>query len=135
MTYRSGALVVLALALASGCASIKFPGVYRIPVQQGNIIDQKQIDQLELGMTKRQVEYVMGTPLVRDPLRPDRWVYTYQLRRGDETLRDRRFVVLFENDRLTGFEGDYRPGGGEDDSTYIEDAAATMEEGEEVPQP
>ena len=118
-------LLVAAVALG-GCSSLRFPGVYRIAVQQGNIIEQKKVDQLELGMSKRQVEYVMGSPMVRDPLHPDRWDYIYQLRRAGETLRDRRFTVLFEGDTLVGFEGDYKPGARETPAdNYIEDAKQT----------
>lgn len=112
----------LVVALA-GCSSLRFPGVYRIAVQQGNIIDQKKVNQLKTGMTKRQVQYVMGTPLINDVFHSDRWDYIYQLRRGDDTLRDRRFTVYFENDQLVRFEGDYEPNAEVPvEDTYIEDA-------------
>lgn len=112
---------------AAGCSNLRFPGVYRIPVQQGNIIDQKKVDQLRLGMTKRQAQFVMGSPLSSDVFHEDRWDYIYQLRRGEETLRDKRFTLFFENDRLTRFDGDYKPGGAAaDQEDYIEDAEETQ---------
>ena len=114
---------VVALALSSGCSSLRFPGVYRIPILQGNIIDQKKVDQLALGMDKRQVQYVMGTPLIRDAFHADRWDYIYQVRRGGDKLRDRRFSVYFEGDKLVRYEGDYQP------------EAATLEAGEVQPLP
>ncbi|MCR6651962.1 MAG: outer membrane protein assembly factor BamE [Cellvibrionaceae bacterium] len=52
--------------LLNACSYLKFPGVYRIAVQQGNIIDQKKVDQLKVGMNKRQVQFVMGSPLLTD---------------------------------------------------------------------
>ncbi len=111
----------------TGCSTLRFPGVYRIPVQQGNIIDQKKVNQLSVGMTKRQVRYVMGSPLSSDVFHEDRWDYVYQLRRGEETLRDKRFTLFFENDKLARFEGDYKPGGAAaDQKDYIEDAEETQ---------
>lgn len=113
----------------SGCSYLKFPGVYRVAVQQGNIIDQKKVDQLQLGMTKRQAQFVMGSPLVNDVFHEDRWDYIYQLRRGDELLRDRRFTLFFEGDALVRFEGDYEPDAEEPvEDTYIEDAQQTQGE-------
>ncbi len=118
----------LPLAIGTaGCSTLRFPGVYRIPVQQGNIIDQKKVDQLRIGMTKRQAQYVMGSPLSSDVFHEDRWDYVYQLRRGEETLRDKRFTLFFENDKLTRFDGDYKPGGAAaDQDDYIEDAEETQ---------
>lgn len=109
-----------------GCSNLKFPGVYRIPVQQGNIIDQTKVDQLQIGMTKRQVQFVMGSPLINDVFHQDRWDYVYQLRRADKTLRDRRFTLYFENDALVRYDGDYEPNAVEPlEDTYIEDAEQT----------
>lgn len=120
-------LAVTVTSGLSGCSYVKFPGVYRVAVQQGNIIDQKKVDQLELGMSKRQAQFVMGSPLVNDVFHENRWDYIYQLRRGDELLRDRRFTLFFENDALVRFEGDYEPNAEEPvPDTYIEDAQQTQ---------
>lgn len=114
--------LALVAVVMSGCANLQFPWVYRIVVQQGNIIEQKKVDQLELGMSKRQVQYIMGTPLVNDTFHDDRWDYIYQLQRGDELLRERRFTVYFENDQLVSYEGDYQPRSDEPvEDDYIED--------------
>lgn len=115
-------LVAVTVAFTSACSSLRFPGVYRIPILQGNIIDQKKIDQLKLGMDKRQVQYVMGTPLVNDAFHSDRWDYLYQVRRAGKKLRDRRFSVYFENEKLARWEGDYEPNADAPEDTYIEDA-------------
>lgn len=110
----------------SACSYLKFPGVYRIAVQQGNIIDQKKVDQLKVGMSKRQVQFVMGSPLVNDAFHENRWDYVYQLRKGDDTLRNRRFTVYFDNDQLVRYEGDYEPNDvTPEEDTYIEDAKKT----------
>jgi outer membrane protein assembly factor BamE len=120
-------LALLACASISGCSVIKFPGVYRIAVQQGNIIDQKKVDQLVLGMDKRQVQFVMGSPLVNDVFHDDRWDYVYTLRRGDKLLRNKRFTLFFDKDLLVRFEGDVAPNTQQPkvDETYIEDAEKT----------
>jgi outer membrane protein assembly factor BamE len=118
-------LAMLGLLL-NACSYLKFPGVYRIAVQQGNIIDQKKVDQLKMGMSRRQVQFVMGSPLMNDAFHEDRWDYIYQVRRGGETLRDRRFTVFFEGDELVRYEGDYEPNDANpEEATYIEDAEQT----------
>ena len=61
-------------ALASGC-------VYRINIQQGNFLDQAAVDQVKPGMTRSQIRYLLGTPMVADPFAKDRWDYIYYLKR------------------------------------------------------
>lgn len=118
--------VALMLSAVTGCTYLKFPGVYRIAVLQGNIIDPKKVDQLEVGMTKRQVQYVMGSALVQDLFEQDRWDYVYMLRRGEDTLRKRRFSVYFEGDKLVRFEGDFvKKEQQPTTEDYIEDAQKT----------
>jgi len=65
------------------------------------------IDQLETGMSRRQVRYVLGTPLVADTFNPDRWDYYYSRRRGGEQLVEHTFTVFFEEDKLARWEGSY----------------------------
>ncbi len=127
MQYKISLIQILIVALlCSGCSSLKFPGVYRIAVMQGNIIDQKDVDKLKIGMSKRQVQYVMGTPVTTDVFHQDRWDYIYQVRKGDELLRSRQFTVYFENDALVRHEGDFEPNTTKDESeTYIKDAQTT----------
>lgn len=86
-----------------------FPGVYRIDVQQGNVIDQKMIDQLKPGMTKRQVQYVMGTALVQDTFQQDRWDYIYSFQPGGKARQQESVSLYFENGLLAHFDGDYVP--------------------------
>lgn len=111
---RTTFLLVLALALAA-CSSIprpQFPGVYKIAIAQGNIITQEMIDQLEPGMTRRQVVFVMGTPLVRDPYNQDRWDYVFNYQPGGGERGQERITLHFENDLLARFDGDFQPGEG-----------------------
>lgn len=87
-----------------------FPGVYKIDIQQGNVITQEMIDQLKPGMTKRQVQFVMGTPLIRDTFNQNRWDYVYSLQPGGKTRQQESVAIYFEDDLLSRFEGDYLPG-------------------------
>lgn len=102
-------LIAFALASLTACGGIGFPGVYRINVEQGNLVTQDMVDQLKPGMTRRQVRFIMGTPLVEDSFNRQRWDYPYVMRRGDEVLRESQVTVHFDGDRLTGVSGDLQP--------------------------
>lgn len=103
--------LVTSLLLLAGCQYFQFPGVYKIDIQQGNIITQEMIDQLKPGMTKRQVRYVMGTPLIEDTFNPNRWDYYYSMAPGKAEAVKERVSIFFEGDHLTHFQGDYSPTG------------------------
>jgi outer membrane protein assembly factor BamE len=108
---RSSLLALLAPVLVA-CAdfgSMDFPGVYKIGIPQGNVITQNMVDQLRPGMTKRQVIFVMGTPLVRDPFHQDRWDYIYSYQPGGGERGQERLSVFFANDELLRFTGDFSP--------------------------
>ena len=92
----------------TGCAKDKIPGVYRIDVQQGNDINQDMLNQLEQGMTKNQVAYVMGTPLIIDTFHPDRWDYIYSMHPGNGEREQRRITVYFKNETLDYLDGNTR---------------------------
>jgi outer membrane protein assembly factor BamE len=99
------ALVLGTLAL-SGCSEFQVPGVYRIDVQQGNIITQEQLAVLELGMEKRKVRFILGTPLVTDAFNQQRWDYYYSLEKSGEERVQRIISVFFEGDLLKRVGGD-----------------------------
>jgi len=120
-------LCALALTSLTGCGFVGFPGVYRINVEQGNIIDQEKVDKLKIGMSRRQVRFILGTPLVEDSFNPDRWDYTHTIRNGKNSILDQRLTVFFEGDKLARIEGDFTPGGAEED-TSGEAAAEGAEE-------
>lgn len=99
-------MLLLSTLFLSGCGNnFGFPGVYRIDVEQGNIVTEEMIGQLKPGMTRRQVRFVMGTPLIEDTFHPDRWDYRYTLRNGADTLNQKRVTVLFEGDALVNVIG------------------------------
>jgi len=98
---------ILILVL-SGCNKDKIPGVYRIDIQQGNDVTQEMINKLKPEMTKHQVSYVMGTPLIIDVFHPDRWDYLYSFHPGNGEREQRRITLFFKDDKLTHLEGDTR---------------------------
>jgi len=100
---------ILIFLILSGCSLSRFPGVYRINIEQGNILTQEMIDQLEPGMTQRQVKFILGTPLVRDSLNQNRWDYRYLLRTGNETIKQSLVTIYFDEEILSNVEGDMLP--------------------------
>jgi outer membrane protein assembly factor BamE len=96
-------LLLLALPLA-GCVS-----PYRADVQQGNALSAEALAKLEPNMTKRQVRALLGTPLVTDPFRQDRWDYVFTQRNGHGPTERQRLTLQFRNDQLVGVDGDLAP--------------------------
>ena len=104
--YPFGLAIVLAL---SACGSLEFPGVYKLTIQQGNIVSQEMIDRLKPGMTRSQVQFVLGNPVLADSFERDRWNYVYTIDIPGQAIIERELIIVFENDRLLRFEGDYTP--------------------------
>ena len=98
------------LAALVGCGSnFGFPGVYRINVEQGNVVTEEMVEQLRPGLNRRQVRYIMGTPLIEDSFHEDRWDYHYLLRNGGELLSETQLTLWFEEDELVRVEGPDAP--------------------------
>ena len=93
----------LALTLLMSVGACK---MHKIDIQQGNLITESEVNQLERGMTKREVRYILGTPLVVDPFHQNRWDYFYSLDRRGEDVIQRRITVVFDNDVVDRIEGD-----------------------------
>ena len=91
-------LISLSLALLGACGFVGFPGVYKIDVEQGNIVTQEMADQLKPGMNRRQVRFVLGTPLVEDTFNANRWDYLYVKRNGMKVLTESRLTVNFDGE-------------------------------------
>ena len=86
------------------------PGIYRIDVQQGNVVDRGMLDQLEIGMERRKVRFILGTPLLVDPFNQDRWDYVYSLRPGSGEEARQRVSLYFVDDRLARIDDRLDPG-------------------------
>jgi outer membrane protein assembly factor BamE len=110
-------LLAPALLLLASCGSIdritKNPPnwltPYRADIGQGNFITQDQASRLQKGMSREQVRALLGTPLLVDPFRDNRWDYVFDIRRGDGGRDRRRYFVRFEKDQLAEWGGDELP--------------------------
>ena len=119
---------VVILVLLSAC-HFSWPRVSNVAIQQGNVITQEMVDRLKVGMTRRQVAFVMGEPVLRDPFNPNRWDYVYSLQVGNVTYQKVRMSLFFDNDVLTSFSGDVPQ------TSQVEAAAAKAQEDPLLPVP
>ena len=126
-------IAAVATALASaGCSTFGGSGdaasedtsgwsfVHKPTIQQGNVITQQMFDNLQPGMSKEQVRFLLGTPSLVDVFHTDRWDYVYWVKKPGAEPIEERLTLRFENDLLTRIEGDYVPG--------VEGEAANLEE-------
>ena len=97
-------ILLFGLLQLSACSTSHFPWVYRIDVEQGNIVDDDKLAEVELGMTRAQVKYLLGSPLIEDSFHPDRWDYFYSFRTGKGLYETRRVTLLFSGQTLTSVE-------------------------------
>ncbi|MDP1557818.1 MAG: outer membrane protein assembly factor BamE [Nitrosomonas sp.] len=101
-------LTLLASLLLPGCSL--FPSIiYRIDVQQGNVVTQEMVDTLKPGMSKAQVRFVLGSPLIVDTFRENRWDYVYLLQEKGRLIDKQTVTIFFEDDRLTHIESHSLP--------------------------
>lgn len=107
--------IILALfcTLIGACsqrAARWIPEPYKLDIPQGNVINQQSINQLRPGMSRQEVRSILGTPVVNDLFHPNRWDYLYVTGQAGKANPPKRVTLTFENDRLTGLTGDFRPG-------------------------
>ena len=98
--------------LIAGCVIVASSGcVYRMDIPQGNRIDATLLQQLEIGMSRSQVEFLLGTPAVVDLYKPDKWHYVYYLKTGDDgEIEKKRMTLTFTNELLSEIDGSLNPG-------------------------
>lgn len=99
-------IISLLVILISGCG---WNPVYKTEQHQGNYVTQSMINQLEPGMSKEQVRFVMGTPLLVDAYHPDQWHYLFRHRDKEANFEEKRMILHFEGNQLAHMEGTYRP--------------------------
>lgn len=108
-TLRTG-LAGLLLALVLGaCSSDKWGFPYRPNIQQGNWITSEEVAQLQPGMSREQVRYILGSPTLQNVFRDDRWDYPYYNKSGSGKTQQRQFTVWFDGDTLIRWSGDEQP--------------------------
>ena len=99
--------ILFLLLLSSGCSWLQFPSIHKVSVQQGNIVSQDMVDKLKIGMTKIQVQYIMGTPLIVDTFDPSRWDYYYTRVDSNNNKTEQQVSLRFNPDNtLLSVDGD-----------------------------
>ncbi len=97
---RALILIAVLLTVVSGC-------VFRASISQGNLIEQDDIDQIEVGMTRSQIRFLLGTPMIDDPFHKDRWDYIYYLKLGRKDAVAKRWLsVMFADDTVSEIRRD-----------------------------
>ena len=104
-------LIFISLCLLCACSrsydgGFNAPLLHKIDIQQGNVVDQEMLDQLKPGMDKKQVKFIMGTPVLIDPFHNERWEYIYSFQEGGAVREQRHITLHFENDKLAYISGD-----------------------------
>lgn len=105
---RAKILTLLVLLLLAGCSSV--PSLlYKIEIQQGNVITQEMVDKLKPGMTRSQVRFALGSPMISDAFHDNRWDYVYRLEQRGQLIEQRKLTAFFEDDKLIRTDGTFAP--------------------------
>ena len=87
----------LLIFFISSCSSFSF---YKVPVTQGNIFEDEDIDKLQVGQSMDQVQFILGSPMIKDPFHSNRWDYLNLVTVGDEKIVEKKLVVIFDDENL-----------------------------------
>lgn len=103
----------IAAALVAGCGmgipTLPMISPYQLDIRQGNYVTQEMVSKLQPGMSRSQVRFVLGTPLIADIFHADRWDYVYRYGRGDKLTEERKIAAIFSGDKLVRIDGDVVP--------------------------
>ncbi|AZN36648.1 outer membrane protein assembly factor BamE [Iodobacter ciconiae] len=118
-------ILLLPIALmTSACSVANFLTPYKLDIPQGNEITADQVAKLKTGMTRSQVRFLLGTPLLNDPFHANRWDYVHSDARAGELKEKKSFVLIFEGDSLASFSGETLPAPAKFKSTELPAAAS-----------
>jgi|TARA_B110000438_G_C15687401_1_gene595206 outer membrane protein assembly factor BamE len=93
---KSFLIVIISLSGVYGCSAF---APYKVPILQGNIIEDKNVAQLAKGLTKDQVQYLLGTPLLNSPIHQNRWDYFYSVKIGELVVGEKKLSLKFNSDK------------------------------------
>ncbi len=128
---RTKIFKLLILLLIAGCSSV--PSLlYKIDVQQGNVITQEMVEKLKPGMTKSQVRFVLGSALIGDVFHKNRWDYVYRLVQQGVLVEEYKLTVFFEDDKLARTEGDFSDSFASVSPKLIEPAKLPAEDNQDI---
>ena len=91
---------IFSIALISTLVACSLPQLFRVVINQGNLVDEEMLDKLEVGMTESQVKYVLGTPLISDTFAPDRWDYFTSVSQGDVIYAESKITLYFKEGKF-----------------------------------
>ena len=98
MKQLASTFFILLISISiSSCSSLS---PYKVPVLQGNIIEDEDVDKLVIGQTKDQVQFILGTAVIKDPFHESRWDYINSVQIGDEVVTEKRLTVFFDENGL-----------------------------------
>ncbi|MCZ6804630.1 MAG: outer membrane protein assembly factor BamE [Proteobacteria bacterium] len=123
-------LIVLSACSRSYDGGYKIPLLYKIDIQQGNVIEQEMLNKLKPGMDMNQVKFIMGTPVLIDPFHNDRWEYIYSFQKGGGVREQRHITLHFEEEKLSYISGDIEIS----DKPRVENEIVTEQEAIIVPE-
>lgn len=106
---RVSLIAGLSALTLSACSGTKWGFPYRAPIQQGNWLTEAQVERLQIGMSREQVHFLLGTPTLQDIFHSNRWDYPYYYKPGTGEPELRTFTVWFDGDELVRWEGDQQP--------------------------
>lgn len=111
MTIKKQSLILLgaaALSLSLSACSVFDWLIYKPDISQGNYMEKQQVEKLRMEMTKEQVQYILGRPVIHDSFSDDTWYYVYQFKSGrDASIIHKELIIRFSGDKLIQAEGDY----------------------------
>ncbi|WP_051536613.1 outer membrane protein assembly factor BamE [Nitrosospira briensis] len=108
VAMRARILTLVGLLLLAGCSSVPSL-IYKIEIQQGNVITQEMVNKLKPGMTRSQVRFALGSPMISDAFHENRWDYVYRLEQRGKLVEQRHLAVFFEGDKLVSTNGTFTP--------------------------
>lgn len=98
--------LLLFVSVLAACSVVDKVSPYKMDIQQGNVVTQEMVSKLKPGMTRSQVRFIMGTPLIIDAFHTDRWDYVYRFQKSGTLTEERRVTLFFEGDTLRQVSGD-----------------------------
>jgi|TARA_B110000977_G_scaffold44751_2_gene60879 outer membrane protein assembly factor BamE len=116
--------LLLCLTLLSGCSGELFT-IHKIDVQQGNAVEVDKVEQLSIGMTKEQVRFLLGSPMLTDVFHPERWDYVYFLIPGYGEQERRHVSIIFNGDKVTEIVKSGIPAATDEDQAAAETDASS----------
>ncbi|MEP0354847.1 MAG: outer membrane protein assembly factor BamE [Paraglaciecola sp.] len=106
MKFKNLSVILITTIMLSACAD----WIFRIDIPQGNFLDEKEVKKLRIDMTKEQVEYVLGKPVLEDAFDHNTWYYIYKMKRGMKNRGEdfrKELTIEFEDNKITKVSGDF----------------------------